>query len=434
MDHLSLPPSFEQTTVYQLASVWLNPSEDQEVLEWLLALTHPDPEQRRKTVFHMAQRRDARVRVPLLVALHDSDSRVRGEAAHAMLFFRDARAVESLITVLQDARARSAAALALGLLQDGRAVEPLLAVFQEEIARRQQQAAARGVLLFPDHDLEMIIAALAMLGDQRAVEPLIAVLHNTSWYMQSSVARALGQLQDRRAMEPLLAALQETLARVSQKAAAQQLGPLPILPEGLFWALGVFRDRRTMKPLLTLLAMTSLSMWDRKLVVVVLGQLGDVQAVNPLCAVFGEKSIILRTAAARALGLLGDSRAVEVLCSALTERSGHLRAAAAKALGQVGDARAIEPLLTVLQDRRMSVRRAALWSLCRVGDERVVEPLLALLQQGSGPQRRAAVEALGRIGDVRAVEPLAIHHDQDRTVRTAVRKALDRLRPKATFG
>src|SRR5579885_3678561 len=105
MDDLNLPPSFEQTSVYRLASAWLNSDEIREALEWLLPLTDPDPEQRRVAVFAMSQRREQSIRVPLLVALHDPDERVRVQAAHAITLarFRDARAVEPLHAMLRDA-------------------------------------------------------------------------------------------------------------------------------------------------------------------------------------------------------------------------------------------------------------------------------------------------------------------------------------------
>ena len=38
MDQSSLPPGFERTSVYQLASTWLNPRDDPEALAWLLTL------------------------------------------------------------------------------------------------------------------------------------------------------------------------------------------------------------------------------------------------------------------------------------------------------------------------------------------------------------------------------------------------------------
>src|SRR5262249_23535713 len=145
MDQPSPPPSFEQTTVYQLASMFLdNPTEDPDVRAWLMTLTHPDPEQRRRAVFQLWQQRDARVRVPLLVALRDPDAGVRGEAAHGLLFLRNLCNVELLIAALLDGgrSVRSGAALGLGLLHDRRALEPLLTVFQEEVDHRRQAATA----------------------------------------------------------------------------------------------------------------------------------------------------------------------------------------------------------------------------------------------------------------------------------------------------
>ena len=127
MDPSSLPPAFEETRVYHLASTWLNPREDLEVLAWLLILTHPDPEHRRAAVFQMWRQRDASVRVPLLVALHDPDGLVRAEAAHAMVLVPDARAVDPLLALLRDTdpSARISAVFALGQL---RSVEPLLVI------------------------------------------------------------------------------------------------------------------------------------------------------------------------------------------------------------------------------------------------------------------------------------------------------------------
>jgi|GEM_PF-4462562 len=422
--------AFGQTTVFQLASNWLdNPGEDPQMHDWLQALMHPDPEQRRMAVFRMWQSHDARVRVPLLVALRDPDAGVRGEAAHGLVFYQgaynqDAGNVEPLIAALLEGgrSVRSGAALALGFLKDRRVVEPLLIVFEEEIARRRQIAKESGRRYFLDHDLELIIGALARLGDERAVEPLIDALANLNWHGQGKIAHALATMKDRRAVKPLLAVLYETMKRVQEETANQKTLRMPILPEGLFWALNEFGERRAVKPLLILLANKRLPVWDRITVINALGQMGDARAVEPLCAVLAEKYVSLRIAAARALGQLGDPRAAEALCSTLTARSAHMRAASARALGQVRDARAVEPLLTLLQDTRVSVHTAALGALCKVGDDRAVKSLLLFLRQGSGRQRRAAAQALGRIGDVSATESLVdALQDQDRTVVAAAR-------------
>lgn len=141
MGNYNPPASLEQTTVYQLASTWLDdPTADREVLEWLVPLTHPDAGQRRIAVYQLWRQRDPRARIPLLVALSDPDEAVRAEAAHGLLYFRDTRNVEPLIVaLLQGGRSvRSSAALGLGLIQDRRAVKPLLAVFREETDRRRQ--------------------------------------------------------------------------------------------------------------------------------------------------------------------------------------------------------------------------------------------------------------------------------------------------------
>ncbi len=126
-------------------------------------------------IFHMCQKRDARLRVPLLVALRDPDAGVRGQAAHGLISYQgtrnqDARNVEPLIAAfLEGGRSvRSAIALALGFSQDRRAIEPLLTVFKEETTRRRQVAEGEGRRYHLEHYLEMIIGALARLGDERA--------------------------------------------------------------------------------------------------------------------------------------------------------------------------------------------------------------------------------------------------------------------------
>lgn len=396
----NLPSEFEQTSIYRRASTWVSPSEIRDAQEWLLPLANPDPVARLAAVQCMGNKRNEHVRVPLLVALHDSDERVRCAAAYGMVFFQDARAVEPLITV-----------------------------FQEQAAKRKEAAVARSGPFSLDHDLEMIASSLGRTGDRRVVEPLIAELRALDWRQRGSIAAVLGRMQDPRAVEPLLAALRETVARAQQLTPMDYFRGMPVLPKGLFEAVAVFRDRRAMKPLLTLLAFPGLTVGDRRHVVSTLAQMGDVRAVQPICDVLKMKSLWLRLAAARALGRLGDSSAIPALSMALSARSGHLRAAAARSLGQIGDERAVGPLLPLVHDSRISVRTAAFGALCQMGDAQALEPLLTLLQRGSNPQRRAAAKALGRIGDARARETLILAlDDHDRAVQRAASKALERLR------
>ena len=119
----------------------------------------------------------------------------------------------------------------------------------------------------------------------------------------------------------------------------------------------------------------------------VLGNIGDVRAVEPLIDALGDESMMedrgggedARGAIAKALGKIGDTRAVEPLILNLggedvfdsTDNSYdyHFRIYAAEALGVIGDIQAIEPLIKALEDEHSDVRDAAKEALKKLGHE-----------------------------------------------------------------
>lgn len=127
------------------------------------------------------------------------------------------------------------------------------------------------------------------------------------------------------------------------------------------------------------------------------------------------------------LGDLGDVKAVEPLVAVLLkDRNGYTRAYAAYALGRIGDAGAVDALLSVLNDP--DVRLSAISALGRIGDVRAVEPLISALKVNNPRVRKRAANALGEIGDARAIEPLkAVLKDEDIGVREEAREALHRI-------
>jgi len=84
------------------------------------------------------------------------------------------------------------AARALGYIKDPRAVEPLLAAIRD-----------------PDHDVQWGAAnALGNFKDARSVGPLIDALKNSGYVnLQESAIKALGEIKDARAIEPLIETL-----------------------------------------------------------------------------------------------------------------------------------------------------------------------------------------------------------------------------------
>jgi len=158
-----------------------------------------------------------------------------------------------------------------------------------------------------------------------------------------------------------------------------------------------------------------------------LGELGDVQAVEPLIAALKGQDEDMRRASAGALGQIGDVRAVEPLIAALKDQDEDVRRASARALGQIGDVRAVESLVVAFKDEGSYVREAATEALVEFG-EAAVEPLVALFEEDKDV-RGAASEALVKIGPA-AVKPLVpLLKNED--VREAALEALEKIGPAA---
>lgn len=103
--------------------------------------------------------------------------------------------VDGLIAALgypDDHNIRLSAASALAKVGDSRAVNPLITALDDQ----------RGVK-------EVAALALGEIGDPRAVEPLVDELANENWEVRSSVAKALGKLGDDRAIQPLINLLKD---------------------------------------------------------------------------------------------------------------------------------------------------------------------------------------------------------------------------------
>lgn len=118
----------------------------------------------------------------------------------------------------------------------------------------------------------------------------------------------------------------------------------------------------------------------RRTAVMKLGMVGGEQAVRALIMTVrnDHEDLITRGRAALMLGNLRDTRAVEPLIQALDAPGFKTPIYAAEALGKIGDIRAIEPLLNVLSTPNETLRKAAADALKRLGHDdiqRVPEPI-----------------------------------------------------------
>jgi len=116
----------------------------------------------------------------------------------ALTKFTDKICYESLLEIAAD----------LMKFKDARAVEPLISILQKPASNSEdfgrQELAAR---------------ILGEIGDPRAVEPLIGALQDEYWLTRHWAAVSLGQIKDVRAREPLSKALQDSQKEVRNMAA-----------------------------------------------------------------------------------------------------------------------------------------------------------------------------------------------------------------------
>lgn len=233
---------------------------------------------------------DTRAVDPLITALNDEDSSVRLNAAVSLGEIGDPRAIGPLIETLNDETPEVWRNVTEALGKFGEpAVDPLIAVLSD---RNQQSSYVR-----PQAAL-----ALGYTGNARAVDPLIKALQDEEWLVRSQAARALGYIGDLKAVEPLIEALDDEEWTVLGSVAT---------------ALGKIGDPKAVDPLITALkyedsARTQLlraipNRWVRSAAATALGDIGDPRAVSPLTVALGDGDEYVRKAATEALKAIEEN-------------------------------------------------------------------------------------------------------------------------------
>jgi len=219
------------------------------------------------------------------------------------------------------------------------------------------------------------------------VDLLIRDLKDWSSDVRKTATEALVQIGSP-AVDPLIRALGDELKLWADVKALFDIG---------------INERTTHDVVIYSLGGNSLIIDIRPIIVKVLGQLGNVRAVEPLIGALRDNDV--RQAAIEALVQIGTS-ALEPLIYALGDDE--LVRAAAEALGHLGDIRAVDPLIRALRDEKWYVREIVAEALGRIGAPRAVEPLIHALGDNNTSMdvKRAAAEALGKLGDDRAIMPL----------------------------
>jgi HEAT repeat protein len=236
-----------------------------------------------------------------------------------------------------------------------------------------------------------LVKMLVSRGDEQAVEPLIGVLGRSEGAIRGATALALGELGDERAVAPLIAIMNDKESKEDVTTALQAIG------------------RPAIQPLIAALA--GKTGRQRIMAAIVLGNIGDPRAVQPLLGFLkAGDSPLAQLVGARALLAIGEERGVqraqEILKAALKSENKEHRDFALQQLARSDDPVVIKEISKGVDAEDAQVRLNAVVALGKSRDDRSIQSLMKALEDESGRVRRAAAEYLGEIGDAQAVSPL----------------------------
>ena len=257
------------------------------------------------------------VAVPGLIASleHDHDVEVRATAARALGTKRDARAIEPLLLALVDLSSEVRGAAVESLEQLGESLGGLIlkALDGSQLAREELAARAPDVRVTP-----VLIKALAAadapvrvgaawtlwtLPDARAVGALIDNSQSPNLELRLGAVGALGAIGERAAVDALRRSLSDVDVRVQRTAA---------------WGLSRIGAPEAVPALLE--ALNNPDADTRELVVVALGMVGDEPSRTGLRRALGDPSPHVRAAAQRVLSDLARCRIGRVAAARVSGR------------------------------------------------------------------------------------------------------------------
>ncbi len=396
------------------------------MLWWtLLQLRSKQTNRRKRAAEKLGNLRNTRAVDALVTALNDEDSDVRFAAAQALGYIKDPRAVESLITSLGDSSwgVQAAAAESLGWIGDTRAIGPLVTKLKDSITIRQAAGHALNSLGWqPMTVSEKAFQAVAMQDWNTAVslgaasvEPLVNAI-----YEEQAARQALVKI-GAPAVAPLLKTLMsqnyylrqaanDTLSQINDPQAIPTLVAMVNSPDGLIPVqavamLGRIGGVSVITPLLTALKKRT-GPYDHEVAQKALLAIGP-PAIEPLVAMLQDNDRNFKRSIIEILLWSRDPRAIQPLLLLLeNERDGDVRSDAVRALSQFDDPRIWQKLEAALNDEYSGVRWAAAEAFKRNGDYRGLPVYLEALNSDWEQRHKDAVYALGEIGDEHAVLPL----------------------------
>jgi len=208
---------------------------------------------------------DERAIEPLIVIAKDINSDFRNKAIFALNRINGSQVIDLFVDFVRSDPnwiVRREAAIKLGEIRDFRAVEPLISMLEEKDERLNWLAAS----------------SLGKIKDFRAVEPLIQALNKESNKLRQYSAQALGSLVDARAVAALTHALKDDYSGVREEAAS---------------ALARIRDIKAVEPLIQ--ALKDKNPQVKGYIIEALGVIGDVRALPALKELAQKSSGIEKT-------------------------------------------------------------------------------------------------------------------------------------------
>lgn len=232
--------------------------------------------------------------------------------------------------------------------------------------------------------------ALGNIGDERVIPDLLAILKDKEVEVRIAACTALGKFNDSATFDDITnVLLDDTMIEVRQSA-ARALGDtkhpaaIPFLMEALRDSYWWFEREQSAKELLTAIE-----------------KMG-VGVVEPLIEALGDKEGTVRKFAATVLGNLGDVRAVDELGMTLYDLHHEVSRAAADALTKFGS-RSVDILLEALSHPEAGIRECAINALGKIQDVRVAPALIEMLHDPERIVKKQAMQSLGELRDQRAL-------------------------------
>jgi HEAT repeat protein len=367
------------------------------MLWWTLKQIKADDWKSRETAaMKLGELNDPRYAEHLVEALADSHPSVRRAAEHALVQM-GAPVVPGLATQLRNRNPDVRKATARALAQIGEPAVPVLgmALNDSELPVRELAAAVLG-RIGSGSAIEQLTSALryghvpakeaaafglAQLGT-KALDPLISALRDTTPGTNSTAAAALIRI-GKPAVPRLIAALGNSDAWESATEALSRIDPDWSKSDAAKGALSAF-----------LVAINNQDPRKRRAAAVVLGHIGNSDAVTHLIEALRDPDDQVRTNAAIALGEVGDPRAVLPLISALANAASD--GAVPTALVQLATG-LVGPLVDALKSRDKQIRQSAASVLVQVGHSAIgplaevlwkIDPELAAPETPEGPGPR----------------------------------------------